>query len=142
MRTISRFDKYPSDGAGGFRAKLKLAFAVATALDKERIFGVSIEAATGLLLIGGGGTLANIVGIVNIREPKAAGDVVDVMTHGELADQFFLNDGVTATVLGTLYYVDSTTGALTATTTTNKPVARRVADTPDKGRMIVRVVQG
>lgn len=137
---MARFDKFPQNGAGGFRAKLKVAFPVATVLDKERIFGVSIEAATGLLLIGG--AAAAIVGVVQIRESKAAGDFVDVMDTGEIVDAFFLNDGVTATVLGTMYYVDNVTGALTATTTSNKAVMRRVVDTPDKGRMIVRVLQG
>jgi hypothetical protein len=137
---MARFDKFPQNGAGGFRAKLKAAFTVATTLDKERIFGVSIEAATGLLVIGGAATA--IVGVVQIRESKAAGDFVDVMDTGEIVDAFFLNDGVTATVLGTMYYVDNVTGALTATATSNKAVMRRVVDTPDKGRMIVRVLQG
>jgi hypothetical protein len=136
--TISRFDKYDPI-SGGFRGKLKVALTVTTALEKERVFGVSIEAATGLLVLGGAATA--IVGLIQVRESKAAGDVVDVMTSGEIVDQFFLNDGSTATVLGTAYYVDNVTGALTATTTSNKRVAQRVADSPDKGRMIVRVVQ-
>jgi len=135
---MARFDKYDPI-SGGFRGKLKVAFAVATALDKERVFGVSIEAATGLIVIGGATTA--IIGVVNIREAKAAGDFVDVMTSGEIADMFFLNDGSTATVLGTVYYADAATGAITATSTSNKRVAQRVVDTPDKGRMIVRVVQ-
>lgn len=133
-----RFDKYDPI-SGGFRGKLKLAFAVATLLDKERLFGVSIEAATGLIVLGGASTA--IRGVVNVREPKAAGDVVDVMTSGEIVDAFFLNDGVTATVLGTTYYVDNVTGAITATTTSNKQIGVRVVDTPDKGRIIVRVSQ-
>jgi hypothetical protein len=137
--TISRFDKY-SNISGGFRGKLKVAFTVTTALDKERIFGVSIEAATGLVVLGGAATA--IRGIVNIRESKAAGQMVDIMTSGEVIDQFFLNDGSTATVLGTVYYVDNVTGALTATTTSNKAIGVRVVDDiGDKGRMIVRIVQ-
>jgi hypothetical protein len=137
--TISRFDKY-SNISGGFRGKLKVAFTVTTALDKERIFGVSVEAATGLIVIGG--VAAAIRGIVNIRESKAAGQMVDIMTAGEVIDQFFLNDGSTATVLGTTYYVDNVTGALTATSTSNKSVGVRVVDDiGDKGRMIVRIVQ-
>lgn len=135
---MARFDKYAPIG-GGFRGKLKLAFPVATVLDKERIFGVSIEAATGLVILGGASTA--IRGIVNVRESKAAGDVVDVMTSGELVDAFFLNDGVTATVLGTVYYVDNVTGAITATSTSNKQIGVRVVDTPDKGRIIIRIVQ-
>lgn len=138
MCTISRFDKYDPI-SGGFRGKLKVALTVTTALEKERVFGVSIEAATGLVVLGGAATA--IRGLIQVRESKAAGDVVDVMTAGEIVDQFFLNDGSTATVLGTEYYVDNVSGALTATTTSNKKVSVRVADSPDKGRMIVRVVQ-
>lgn len=133
-----RFDKYDPI-SGGFRGKLKLALAVATALDKERLFGVSVEAATGLLVLGGASTA--IRGVIQVREAKLAGDMVDVMTHGEIVDAFFLNDGVTATVLGTTYYVDNVTGAITATTTSNKAIGVRVVDTPDKGRIIVRVAQ-
>jgi hypothetical protein len=135
---MGRFDKYDPI-SGGFRGKLKVALSVSTALEKERIFGVSIEAATGLVILGGAATA--IRGIINVRESKAAGDVVDVMTSGEIVDEFFLNDGSTATVLGTAYYVDNVSGAITATTTSNKQIGVRVADTPDKGRIIVRVVQ-
>lgn len=136
---MARFDKY-DPVSGGFRAKLKLAFTVTTAADKERLFGVSIEAATGLVLIGGATTA--IRGVVNIRESKAAGDIVDVMTSGEIANFNFLNDGVTATVLGTPYYADATTGALTATSTSNKQVGVLVADSvAGRNRLVVRVVQ-
>ncbi len=136
---MARFDKYDPI-SGGFRGKLKVALTVSTALDKERIFGVSIEAATGLVVLGGVSTA--IRGIINVRESKAAGEMVDVMTHGEIVDAFFLNDGSTATVLGTVYYVDNVTGAITATTTSNKAIGVRVADVaPDKGRIIIRVAQ-
>lgn len=136
---MSRFDKYDPI-SGGFRGKLKAALVVATAADKEKLFGVSIEAATGLLVLGGAATA--IVGVINVRESKAAGDIVDVMTSGEIADFYFLNDGTTATVLGTAYYADNVTGALTATTTSNKRVGQVVADSVSaRRRLIVRVVQ-
>jgi hypothetical protein len=137
--TIARFDKY-GPVTGGFRAKLKVAITVTTAADREKVFGVSIEAATGLLLLGGAATA--IRGVINVRESKAAGDMVDVMTHGELADFNFLNDGTTATVLGTPYYADNVTGALTATTTSNKQVGVMVADSvTGRNRLVVRVTQ-
>jgi hypothetical protein len=137
---MARFDKY-GPLSGGFRGKLKVALPVATALDKERIFGVSIEAATGLVVLGG--AVANVRGIINVRESKAAGDVVDVMTSGEIIDAFFLNDGTTATVLGSIYYIDAATGAITASAAAgaNKQFGFRVVDTPDKGRIIVRCFQ-
>lgn len=113
---------------------------VTTAADKEKVFGVSVEAATGLIVLGG--AAAAIRGIIQVRESKAAGDIVDVMTSGELADFNFLNDGVTATVLGTPYYADNVTGALTATSTSNKQVGVMVADSvTGRNRLVVRVVQ-
>ncbi len=136
---MSRFDKYDPI-SGGFRGKLKAALAVSTAADREKIFGVSVEAATGLLILGGAATA--IVGIINVRESKAAGDIVDVMTSGELANFNFLNDGVTATVLGTAYYIDNVSGAPTATTTSNKRFGQLIADAVSgRNRCIVRVVQ-
>jgi hypothetical protein len=136
---LSRFDKY-DPLSGGFRGKLKVALTVSTAVEKERVFGVSVEAATGLLVIGG--ALATIRGIIQVRESKAAGDIVDVMTSGELANFDFLNDGTTATVLGTPYYVDVATGAPTATSTSNKQFGILVADSvAGRNRLVVRVVQ-
>jgi hypothetical protein len=142
---MSRFDKY--DGvAGGFRAKLKLAFVVTgatpaiTAVNRERLFGVSIEAATGLLLIGG--AAGAVRGVVNIREDKAAGDMVDVMTMGEIINFNFLNDGTTATVLGTPYHSDAATGAPTATAASNKGIGVLIADSVSgRNRLIVRMIQ-
>lgn len=136
---MSRFDKYDPI-SGGFRGKLKVALAVTTAADKEKLFGVSIEAATGLVVLGGAATA--IRGVINARESKAAGDIVDVMTAGEIANFNFLNDGTTPTVLGTPYYVDNVTGAPTATTTSNKQVGVLVADSvTGRNRLVVRVSQ-
>lgn len=143
---MARFDKY-DPVSGGFRAKLKLAFVVTgataaiTAVNKERLFGVSIEAATGLLLIGG--AVGAVRGVVNIREDKAAGDIVDVMTAGEIINFHFLNDGTTPTVLGTPYHADAATGAPTATAASNKGIGFLVADSvAGRNRLVVRCVQG
>jgi hypothetical protein len=136
---ISRFDKYDPI-SGGFRGKLKAALSVSTAVERERVFGVSVEAATGLLVLGGAATA--IRGVIQVRESKAAGDMVDVMTSGEIANFDFLNDGTTPTVLGTPYYVDNVSGAPTATTTSNKQVGVLVADSvTGRNRLVVRVVQ-
>lgn len=146
MNDISRFDKYDPI-SGGFRAKLKLAFVVTgatpaiTAVNKERIFGVSIEAATGLVLIGG--AIGAVRGVVNIREDKAAGDIVDVMTSGEIINFHFLNDGTTPSVLGTPYHADAATGAPTTVSAANKGIGVLIADSvAGRNRLIVRMVQG
>lgn len=140
---MSRFDKYDPI-SGGFRAKLKAALTISTAADKEKLWYVSIEAATGLLVVGGAIAATAVRGIINVRESKAAGDIVDVMTHGEIINFNFLNDGVTATILGTPYYADNTAGGggLTATTTTNKQVGVLVADSVSgRNRLVVRCMQ-
>lgn len=135
MPTTSRYDKYDSR-AGGFRGILAAAW---PASDVGKLYGVSIDG-TGKVAKGGAATA--VVGVVVINEAKNAGDTVDVMTHGEIADFNFLNDGTTATVVGTVYYADNAAaGAPTATATSNKRIGQRVLDNPDKGRLIVRVVQ-
>lgn len=143
---MARYDKY-SPVAGGFRGKLKSALTISTAFDKEKVWYVSIEAATGLVVVGGVIAATAVRGVLIVKESKAAGDMVDVMTHGEIADFSLLNDGVTATVLGTPYYADNTAGGggLTANATTNKQVGILVADSVGgvgaRNRLLVRVVQ-
>lgn len=140
---MSRFDKYDPI-SGGFRGKLKAALTISTPADKEKLWYVSIEAATGLVVVGGAIASTAVRGLINVRESKAAGDIVDIMTHGEIINFNFLNDGVTATILGTPYYADNTAGGggLTATTTTNKQVGLLVADSvAGRNRLVVRCVQ-
>jgi hypothetical protein len=140
---MARFDKY-DPVSGGFRGKLKAALTISTAADKEKLWYVSVEAGTGLLVVGTAVAATAVRGVINVRESKAAGDIVDVMTAGEIANFNFLNDGVTATVLGTPYYADNTAGGggLTATATTNKQVGVLVADSvAGRNRLIVRCTQ-
>jgi hypothetical protein len=134
MALLARYDKY--DGkSGGFRAKLNAAWSSA---DVKKVIGVSING-SGRIVKGGAATA--IVGVVVIGEAKAAGDVVDVMTSGEIVDFFLLNDNSTATVAGTVYYADAATGDLTATATSNKRVGQLLETVDGVSRLIVRVVQ-
>ncbi len=77
---MSRFDKY--DGhVGGFRAPL--AAAISTA-DVGKIQAVSIDS-NGRAAIGGGSQTA-ISGLICPVRPFAAGEPIDVMTHGEIEE--------------------------------------------------------
>lgn len=134
MALTARYDKYDPI-SGGFRARLNAAW---TSTDINKVVGVSINS-SGRVVKGGAATA--VVGVVVIREAKNAGDVVDVMTSGEIADVATLNDGTTATVDGTVYYADATTGDITATATSNKRIGQLVDGGLGQNRLIVRVVQ-
>lgn len=119
---MSRFDKY--DGKdGGFRALLNAAFST---LDTVR--GVSLNA-SGRVVIGSGGQ-SGTVGVICTGSAKAAGDVIDVMTDGEIID-------VPGLDAGTVYFVDATTGALT--NDDNTGANTRVGHTVEADRLIVRL---
>lgn len=78
---MARIDKY-EPRAGGFRAKLNAAFS-----DTDDVgvpLAVSLNA-SGRVVIGTAGQ-SGFVGIICLSGLRAAGDVVDVMTDGELAD--------------------------------------------------------
>lgn len=112
-----RIDKYdPVDG--GFRAPLNAAYTgSATAV------GASINS-SGRVLPGAAGQ-TGFVGILCKPDDAAAGDVVDIMTHGEIVDA-----GLAA---GTTYYLNATTGAIQTTRT-----IYYVGHTVEADRLVVR----
>lgn len=137
--TAPRYDKY--DGVtGGFRAKL----AADLTVDSEGTTGVkgcSLDA-TGKVVVGSAGnsgfvgvfvknvpsypSLGNIPGAPLLAVPIGgkAGDVVDIMTDGEIVDV----PGLTA---GTKYYVESYQGALSTTATLTSLGTVTFTDTGD-----------
>jgi len=148
---MARYDKYEPI-AGGFRAPL----AADLTFDSKGQFGpkvVSLDA-NGRVVVGTAGQsgavgvvvknvpkypgLGNIPGQVNAAIPIGgkAGDIVDVMTSGEIVD-------ITGFAAGTTYY-----GAADGTINTTAPGAGvngyRVGHTVEAGRLIVRFerVQG
>ena len=78
---------------------------------------------------GGGNT--GVIGVITLTKLRVAGDIVDVMTDGEIVEC----EGLTA---GTAYYAVPASGALSATATANK----RVGHTVEADRLIVRVGSG
>lgn len=137
---MGRYDKYEPI-AGGFRAPL----AADLTFDSSGEFGpkvVSLDA-NGRVVVGTAGAsgavgvlvknvpkypgLGNVPGQVNVAVPIGgkAGDIVDVMTSGEIVD-------ITGLTAGTVYYA-AANGDLTVTTGT-----ARVGHTVEAGRLVVR----
>ena len=74
---MANYDKYDPK-AGGFRAALAADWAKA---DIKTVFGVGLNA-SGQVVKGAGNT--GIVGVLVLTEDLKAGDVVDIMTAGEI----------------------------------------------------------
>ena len=125
---MARYDKYDPI-SGGFRAPLNADWAVA---DYGVPIGVGLNA-TGRVVKGAGATGVLGVLVVDGRveagvvksQPKKAGDIVDVMTDGEIVDVASLN-------AGTAYVANTTTGALATATGTY------VGHTVEASRLVVR----
>lgn len=125
---MARYDKY-DPFSGGFRAPLNADWAVA---DYGVPIGVGLNA-TGRVVKGAGAT--GILGVLVVdgrveggvvkSQPKKAGDIVDVMTDGEIVDVASLN-------AGTAYVANTTTGALATATGTY------VGFTVEASRLVVR----
>ena len=123
---MARYDKY--DGTcGGFRAALSADWAAA---DYGVPFGVGLNS-SGRVVKGAGVT--GVLGVLVVdgvveggtikTEPKKAGDIVDVMTDGDIVE--------TGQAAGTKIAANTTTGVLGATGTL-------VGFTVEAGRMVVR----
>jgi hypothetical protein len=115
---MARYDKYDSEN-GGFRAPLNASLSLSG--QGYGPIGVGLNA-NGKVVPGAGNT--GIVGLLVKNMPAAAqvgnttiggitapgslaGDIVDVMTDGEIVD-------ITGFVAGTTYWADVTTGVLAA----------------------------
>lgn len=124
-----RIDKYdPVDG--GFRALLNASQAATAGGvgDADAAIGVGLNA-SGRVVAGAGNT--GILGVLVVTRAHVAGDVVDVMTDGEIVEF--------AGTAGTVYYADTTTGAIGTTGGAGKV---RVGHTVEAGRLVVRMDRG
>src|SRR5688572_28142295 len=93
---MARIDKYQPT-AGGFRAPLNAALTGAAAPK-----GVGLNS-SGRVVLGAGQT--GIVGVITSPFDKGAGDIIDVMTNGELVEF--------GGAAGTVYTANTTTGVIT-----------------------------
>lgn len=120
---MSRYDKYdPTDG--GFRAPL----AAATVAGQEWVAKAVGLDASGRVVLGAGNT--GIIGVYVPHGLKAAGDIVDVMTEGEIVEM----TGQTAGTVVSAAVADGTLGAAGV----GKP---KVGFTVEATRLVVRVHQ-
>lgn len=117
---MAQYDKYEPK-AGGFRAPLN-----ADLTKTAAPIGVGLNS-SGRIVAGAGNT--GIIGVLNTVKNMKAGQIVDVMTSGEIVDMA----GLTA---GTLYTANTTTGVISnaAASATQVPVGFTVEAT----RLIVR----
>lgn len=127
---MARIDKYdPVDG--GFRARLGFA---PSAGQVGAILGVGLNA-SGQVVVGAGTT--GVLGVICMSSLLSQGDVVDVMTHGEIVDATGLN-------AGTVYFSPAAGGAPSAAAPAAGANALRIGHTVEAWRLVVRcqVTQG
>ena len=117
----SRYDKYEPK-AGGFRAVLH----VDTVKNTGNPLGVGLNA-SGRVVVGAGNT--GVLGVMVLTKDMKAGDIVDVMTSGEVVD-------CTSLTAGTVYTANTTTGVISnaAASATQTPIGFTVEAT----RLVVR----
>jgi len=115
---VARIDKYdPKDG--GFRAPLNAAWTATSGpsgvSDLDRVIVVALNGSGKIVKAT---SAASAVGVVCLNGAKAANDVVDVMTDGEIVE-LGVNDiqGATTPTAGTKYSLDTTASRLAATGT-------------------------
>jgi hypothetical protein len=126
---MARYDKYdPYDG--GFRAPLAAAIDSAHAY---KIYAVGLDS-SGRVVLGAGNS--GIVGVMVAHGTYPAGEIVDVMTDGEILEAT-LSDGTTALTAGTKYYGVNADGTITATATSNVQLGFTVENT----RFVARVAR-
>ncbi len=144
---MARYDKYDPI-SGGFRAKLNADLS-ADANGEAGPLGVTLNSSGRVVIGGGTGTQVGLLVKNAARQGPAqysttpygspnpaaspgqkAGDVVDIMTSGEIVGLSAL-----AFTPGATIYTDNTTGALTATVGTNTKVGFMI----DADRLVVRI---
>lgn len=128
---MARYDKY-EPMAGGFRAPLAADWLDA---DLSKVVGVGLDA-NGRVVKGGGN--GSVLGVLVLTKKRLAGDVVDVMTSGEIVEMNVNHAGIVA---GTIYYAAEADGALSAAAPAAGVSAVKVGHTVEATRLVVRVDQ-
>jgi hypothetical protein len=139
---LARYDKY-EPYAGGFRAKLAADFGTGgNGADLGKIWAVALNGSGNVVKVNAtaGQTHDQCVGVMILTQEKYAGDVVDVMTDGEIVD-IQSTDGIASPAAGGRVTVAAAndgslaTGA-TLTAGTNYTIAGRFVEAT---RLVVRV---
>ena len=122
---MSRFDKY-DPVSGGFRAPLAALIAVA---DKDKVFAVALNTSGQVVRTG---ITTAIQGVICPTKAMAAGDMIDVMTSGEIVEATMTVG--TAFTAGVPVYGHAD-GTVNGTVTASRVVGNMV----ELDRMIVRI---
>ena len=144
---MARYDKY-DPYSGGFRAALAADFNAGAPVNGVypnfgKVYAVGLNS-SGLLTIGAIAADPGCVGLLVLTSAKYAGDVVDVMTHGEIVDintaatpfdNFHVAGTPTAAAAGKKYYGVAADGTISTTNTGNYAVGWTV----EAKRLIVRL---
>jgi hypothetical protein len=142
---MSRYDKYDPI-SGGFRAPLAANFGYTTGApnyahaDLNKVWCVSLNSSGQVVLATPLASTTGIVGILILTAPKAAGEVVDIMTEGEVVE-FTLANGAAAAA-GTAYFSAAAGDGSYAAGLTPGATISRIGHTVEATRLIVRVDAG
>lgn len=131
---LARYDKY-DPYSGGFRAQLAADFGtLSNSADLGKIWAVALNTSGKVIKAVAS---ADTVGLMIVTMEKYAGDVVDIMTHGEIVDilQTTPWDNLGLLPAAGLDVYSATGGALNQTATSQKKVGFFVEPT----RLVVRV---
>lgn len=137
---MSRYDKY-DPMSGGFRAPLLANWGYTSSMpdrnhaDLSKIFAMGVNNAGKVLKFDNATT--KFCGVMILTLPKAAGDIVDIMTDGEIVEMVDAEiKGADTLGSGTMLYADTsvTTGLLTTTSAAMIPVGFTI----ETQRLIVR----
>lgn len=143
---MSRFDKY-NPVSGGFRAPLNIALTAVSGpsgvTDLNRILCVSVNSSGRIIKAV---AALEVVGVIVANQAMAAGDIIDVMTDGEIVEMGGADiQGGTAAAAGARLFYDSTASRLAAVASpvagTNYALIGRMIEA---NRLVVRtrIVQG
>lgn len=136
---MSRYDK-TSSKTGVFRAPINFALNATSGpgsvSDLDRVLVVALNGSGRIIKAT---TAVSAVGILVAHKVFAAGDIVDVMTGGEVVE-LGVNDiqGATTPTAGTKYYFDATASRLAATAPGVGAIGFYVGTTVEITRLVVR----
>lgn len=139
---MARYDKYDPI-SGGFRAPLAADFLGGTdGVDFGKVWAVGLNS-SGQVTVGAIAANPGCVGVMILTSAKYAGDVVDIMTHGEVTslngstpfDNFHAAGVAGVAVAGKKYYGRAADGLIDDVATANHAIGWTV----EAKRLIVRV---
>lgn len=137
---MSRYDKY-NPISGGFRAALNAAWTAtsgpSSVTDLNRILVVGLNSSGRVVKATTAITASGIL-IAHVN-PMAAGDIADVMTHGEVVEISGADmQSGTAPTAGQKLYLDATASRLTSTAPAAGAAGFYVGQVVEVGRLVVR----